>query len=103
MGGGGRGGCVRCGLSVATMGIVHLPTRPMLMAGGVAALAAAGGGLALLATLTMIGWVTAPHVGLGGGPAGAPPAARGLWVGAHPPAGGGPGAAAGWALPPRAR
>jgi hypothetical protein len=43
----------------------------MLMAGGVAALAAAGGGLAVLATLTLIGWITAPHVGLGGGLAGA--------------------------------
>ena len=42
----------------------------MLMAGGIAALAAAGGGLAVLVTLTLIGWITAPHVGLGGGLAG---------------------------------
>ena len=65
------------------MGIVHLPTRPMLMAGGVAALAAAGGGLAVLATLTLIGWITAPHVGLGGGLAGALRSAGLLWLVAH--------------------
>ena len=65
------------------MGIVHLPTRPMLMAGGVAALGAAGGGLALLATLTLIGWITAPHVGLGGGLAGALRSAGLLWLVAH--------------------
>jgi Family of unknown function (DUF6350) len=65
------------------MGIVHLPTRPTLMAGGVAALAAAGGGLAVLATLTLIGWITAPHVGLGGGLAGALRSAGLLWLVAH--------------------
>jgi Family of unknown function (DUF6350) len=65
------------------MGIVHLPSRPMLMAGGVAALAAAGGGLAVLATLTLIGWITAPHVGLGGGLAGALRSAGLLWLVAH--------------------
>jgi len=65
------------------MGIVHLPTRPMLMAGGVAALAAAGGGLAVLATLTLIGWITAPHVGIGGGLAGALRSAGLLWLVAH--------------------
>jgi hypothetical protein len=65
------------------MGIVHLPTRPMLMAGGVAALAAAGGGLAVLATLTLIGWITAPHVGPGGGLAGALRSAGLLWLVAH--------------------
>ena len=65
------------------MGIVHLPTRPMLMAGGVAALAAAGVGLAVLATLTLIGWITAPHVGLGGGLAGALRSAGLLWLVAH--------------------
>src|ERR1700743_350957 len=65
------------------MGIVHLPTRPMLMAGGIAALAAAGGGLAVLATLTLIGWITAPHVGLGGGLAAALRWAGRLWLVAH--------------------
>jgi hypothetical protein len=55
----------------------------MLMAGGVAALAAAGGGLAVLATLTLVGWITAPHVGLGGGLAGALRSAGLLWLVAH--------------------
>jgi len=44
-----------------------LPTRPMLIAGGKAALAAVAGGLAVLVLLTLVGWITAPHVGLGGG------------------------------------
>jgi hypothetical protein len=60
-----------------------LPSRPMLMAGGLAALAAAGGSLAVLATLTLIGWITAPHVGLGGGLAGALRSAGLLWLVAH--------------------
>ena len=60
-----------------------LPSRPMLMAGGLAALAAAGGGLAVLATLSLIGWITAPHVGLGGGLAGALRSAGLLWLVAH--------------------
>jgi hypothetical protein len=55
----------------------------MLMAGGVAAIAAAGGGLAVLATLTLIGWITAPHVGLGGGLASALRSAGLLWLVAH--------------------
>ncbi len=60
-----------------------LPTRPMLMAGGVGAIAAAGGGLAVLATLTLFGFITAPHVGLGGGLAGALRSAGLLWLVAH--------------------
>ncbi len=60
-----------------------LPNRPMLMAGATAALAAAGGGLAVLVTLTLIGWITAPHVGLGGGLAGALRSAGLLWLVAH--------------------
>src|ERR1700722_16752000 len=59
------------------------PSRPMLMAGGIAALAAAGGGLAVLVTLTLIGWITAPHVGLGGGLAGVLRSAGLLWLVAH--------------------
>jgi Family of unknown function (DUF6350) len=59
------------------------PTRPMLMAGGIAALAAAGGGLAVLVTLTAVGWITAPHVGLGGGLAGVLRSAGLLWLVAH--------------------
>ena len=60
-----------------------LPGRPMLMAGGTAALAAAGGGLAVLVTLTLIGWITAPHVGIGGGLVGALRSAGLLWLVAH--------------------
>jgi Family of unknown function (DUF6350) len=83
IGRGNRRASVPFARSVANMGIVHLPTRPMLMAGGVAALAAAGGGLAVLATLTLIGWITAPHVGLGGGLIGALRSAGLLWLVAH--------------------
>jgi hypothetical protein len=60
-----------------------LQNRPMLMAGATAALAAAGGGLAVLVTLTLIGWITAPHVGLGGGLAGVLRSAGLLWLVAH--------------------
>ncbi len=60
-----------------------LPSRPLLMAGGVAALAAAAGGLAVLVTLTAIGWITAPHVGLGGGLVGVLRSAGLLWLVAH--------------------
>ncbi len=55
----------------------------MLMAGGRAALAAAGGGLAVLVTLTAIGWITAPHVGVGGGLSGVLRSAGLLWLVAH--------------------
>src|SRR5580658_8976559 len=87
-----RRACVLFARSVAMMGDVTaqaqstgnvLPTRPMLIAGGLAALAAAAGGLAVLATLTLIGWITAPHVGLGGGLAGALRSAGLLWLVAH--------------------
>jgi len=57
--------------------------RPMLMAGARAALAAAGAGLAVLVLLTLIGWITAPHVGLGGGLAGVLRSAGLLWLVAH--------------------
>src|SRR5271165_1109361 len=60
-----------------------LPNRPMLMAGAGAALAAAGGGLAVLVTLTAIGWITAPHVGIGGGLPGVLRSAGLLWLVAH--------------------
>ncbi|WP_300609625.1 DUF6350 family protein [Trebonia sp.] len=53
------------------------------MAGGAAALAAAAGGLAVLVTLTAVGWITAPHVGLGGGLAGVLRSAGVLWLVAH--------------------
>ena len=63
----------------------HLPAQPARCSwpAGSAALAAAGGGLAVLATLTLIGWITAPHVGLGGGLAGALRSAGLLWLVAH--------------------
>jgi hypothetical protein len=60
-----------------------LPGRPVLMAGGRAALAAAGGGLAVLVTLALIGWITAPHVGLGGGLVNTLRSAGLLWLVAH--------------------
>lgn len=60
-----------------------LPGRPTLVAGGEAALAAAGGGLAVLVTLTLIGWITAPHVGIGGGLVGVLRSAGLLWLVAH--------------------
>jgi hypothetical protein len=53
------------------------------VAGGIAALAAASGGLAVLVTLTAVGWITAPHVGLGGGLAGVLRSAGILWLVAH--------------------
>jgi hypothetical protein len=53
------------------------------MAGGVAAMAAAAGGLAVLITLTAIGWITAPHMGLGGGLSGVLRSAGVLWLVAH--------------------
>ena len=53
------------------------------MAGAGVALAAAGGGLAVLVTLTAIGWITAPHVGIGGGLPGVLRSAGLLWLVAH--------------------
>jgi hypothetical protein len=53
------------------------------VAGGIAALAAASGGLAVLVTLTAVGWITAPHVGLGGGLSGVLRSAGILWLVAH--------------------
>src|SRR5215469_7623281 len=65
------------------LGGIVLPARPVLIAGGIAALAAASGGLAVLVTLTAIGWITAPHVGLGGGLSGVVRSAGLLWLVAH--------------------
>jgi Family of unknown function (DUF6350) len=39
--------------------------RPLVVTGAVAACAAAGTGLAVLTMLTLIGWIAAPHAGLG--------------------------------------
>lgn len=64
-------------------GSLRLPSRPMLMAGGTAAIAAAGSGLAVLVVITLAGWITAPHVGVGSGLPGVLRSAGLLWLVAH--------------------
>ncbi len=59
------------------------PTRPLVVTGGIAACAAAASGLAALTTLTAIGWITAPHVGIGSGLGGVLRTAALLWLIAH--------------------
>src|SRR6266699_7206742 len=59
------------------------PARPLVVTGGIAALAAAASGMAVLVTLTAIGWITAPHVGIGGGLGGVLRTAAMLWLVAH--------------------
>jgi hypothetical protein len=59
------------------------PARPLVVTGGIAACAAAASGLAVLTTLTAIGWITAPHVGIGSGLSGALRTAALLWLVAH--------------------
>ena len=59
------------------------PARPLIVTGGIAACAAAASGLAVLITLTAIGWVTAPHVGIGTGLGGVLRTAALLWLVAH--------------------
>ena len=59
------------------------PARPLAVTGGIAACAAAASGLAVLVTLTAIGWITAPHVGIGGGLGGVMRTAALLWLVAH--------------------
>jgi hypothetical protein len=59
------------------------PSRPLVVTGGIAACAAAASGLAVLTTLTAIGWITAPHVGLGSGLGGVLRTAALLWLVAH--------------------
>jgi hypothetical protein len=51
--------------------------------GSIAACAAAASGLAVLTTLTAIGWITAPHVGIGSGLTGVLRTAAMLWLVAH--------------------
>lgn len=60
-----------------------LPSRPALIAGGVAAIAAAAGGLAVLVMLSLVAWITAPHAGFGGGLGGVLRDAGLLWLVAH--------------------
>ena len=59
------------------------PTRPLVVTGGIAACAAAASGLAVLTTLTAIGWITAPHVGIGSGLGGVLRTAAMLWLVGH--------------------
>ena len=59
------------------------PARPLVVTGGIAAGAAAASGLAVLITLTAIGWITAPHVGIGTGLGGVLRTAAMLWLVAH--------------------
>ncbi len=59
------------------------PARPLVVTGGIAACAAAASGLAVLTTLTAIGWITAPHVGTGTGLGGVLRTAAMLWLVAH--------------------
>lgn len=57
--------------------------RPLIIAGAIAACAAAASGLAVLTTLAAIGWVTAPHVGFGSGLSGVLQTVGVLWLVAH--------------------
>jgi Family of unknown function (DUF6350) len=57
--------------------------RPLVVTGAIAACAVAGTGVALLTTLTAIGWITAPHAGLGNGLPGVLRTAITLWLAAH--------------------
>ena len=57
--------------------------RPLLVTGAIAACAVAATGVALLTTLTAIGWITAPHAGLGNGLPGVLRTAITLWLAAH--------------------
>jgi hypothetical protein len=59
------------------------PTRPLVVTGAIAACAAVASGLAVLVTLTAIGWITAPHVGIGSGLGGVLRTAAMLWLVAH--------------------
>ena len=55
----------------------------MLIAGGIAATAAAAGGLVVLVLLCLFGWITAPHAGFGGGLGGVLRDAGLLWLVGH--------------------
>jgi Family of unknown function (DUF6350) len=59
------------------------PARPLVVTGAIAACAAAASGLAVLTTLTAVGWITAPHVGIGSGLGGVLRTAGLLWLVAH--------------------
>ncbi len=57
--------------------------RPLAVTGTIAAGAAAATGLGALITLVAIGWITAPHVGIGSGLGGVLRTAALLWLVAH--------------------
>ncbi len=59
------------------------PARPLVVTGAIAAGAAAATGLGALTTLVAIGWITAPHVGIGSGLGGVLRTAALLWLVAH--------------------
>jgi len=59
------------------------PARPLVVTGAIAAGAAAATGLGALITLVAIGWITAPHVGIGSGLGGVLRTAALLWLVAH--------------------
>ena len=69
--------------SEARPGAGGRPARPLVVTGAIAACAAAASGLAVLVTLTAIGWITAPHVGIGSGLGGVLRTAAMLWLVAH--------------------
>src|SRR6201994_5067371 len=58
--------------------------RPLVITGAIAAAAVAATGVALLTTLVAIGWITAPHAGLGNGLPGVLRTAITIWL-APPP------------------
>ena len=57
--------------------------RPLVITGAMAAAAVAATGVALLTTLVAIGWITAPHAGLGNGLPGVLRTAITIWLAAH--------------------
>jgi Family of unknown function (DUF6350) len=57
--------------------------RPLIVTGAMAACAAAASGLAVLTMLALVGWITAPHVGVGSGLGGVLRTAGLLWLVAH--------------------
>jgi hypothetical protein len=79
----GGAGAKGAGAKSAADGSKARPARPLVVTGGIAAGAAAASGLAVLTTLTAIGWITAPHVGLGSGLGGVLRTAALLWLVAH--------------------
>jgi len=79
----GSAGSESAGSGSAGSGPKARPARPLVVTGGIAACAAAGSGLAVLTTLTAIGWITAPHVGIGTGLGGVLRTAALLWLVAH--------------------